>query len=99
MKFVTAVFTTIWKIKKVIGKLLKAAGKDSIDILCMFLSGDTLGIAIGMIGGLVVKAFKWMKNQYWFKFTVALVKAIVGIIAMIVGFGAFVWASIAGALW
>ena len=43
--------------KSVLKGIFKATGKDSIDMLCMFLSGDTIGIIFSVVGGLVKRAW------------------------------------------
>lgn len=43
--------------KSMLKWIFKATGKDSIDMLCMFLSGDTIGIIFSLVGGLVKRAW------------------------------------------
>lgn len=77
----------IMSIKKWIKKMMKAAGKDSIDIFCMFLAGDLIGIVINMIAGLCVKMWKWLKHKNIFRLALGLVKLILSMHAMILGLG------------
>lgn len=62
---------------------MKAAGKSSIDIFCMFLAGDMIGIAIAAISGLVVKIWNWLKNTSVFKILFGTIKFILGMYEMI----------------
>lgn len=63
-------------VKGVIKDLIKKTGKDSVDVLCMFLAGDMLGIAIHAIGGLVVKMWRYIKDVGLFRMIFGLVKAL-----------------------
>lgn len=57
---------------------MKASGTSTIDAFCEFLAGDTIGIAIRMIGGLVVKAWQYIKRVGIIRTVINLVKAMVG---------------------
>ena len=83
VKAITWVIKAFLAFKGWISDLMKATGKDSIDILCMFLAGDMIGIAIHAIAGLVIKLWNWIKNQKFFRIAFGLVKAVVKIYAMI----------------
>ena len=74
---------SFFEIKKWIGKMMQAAGKDSIDVLCMFIAGDMIGIAIHAIAGMVVKAWNWLKNLKFFKIAFGIMKGVVKIYGMI----------------
>lgn len=69
-------------IKQGITSLMKAAGTSTIDAFCEFLAGDTIGIAIRMIGGLVVKAWQYIKRVGIIRTVINLVKAIAGYFTM-----------------
>ena len=69
-------------IKRSITNLMKAAGTSTIDAFCEFLAGDTIGIAIRMIGGLVVKSWQYIKRVGIIRTVINLVKAIVGYFKM-----------------
>ena len=69
--------------KKILKWIFKATGKNSIDMLCMFLSGDTIGLAIAMIGGLVKRAWQFLKNLHIFKLIFAYIKAVFTVWKMI----------------
>ena len=69
-------------IKRGITNLMKAAGTSTIDAFCEFLAGDTIGIAIRMIGGLVVKSWQYIKRVGIIRTVINLVKAIVGYFKM-----------------
>ena len=65
-------------LKKTITELMKASGTSTIDAFCEFLAGDTIGIAIRMVGGLVVKAWKYISRVGIFRTFINVVKAVVG---------------------
>ena len=58
--------------------MMKAAGTSTIDAFCEFLAGDTIGIAIRMIGGLVVKAWQYIKTIGFIRLFKNILKAIKG---------------------
>lgn len=79
VKAVSWVIKAFLWIKDLIKKMMKAAGKSDIDIFCMFLAGDYLGIAIHMIAGAIIKIWNWLKNTKLVKLVFGLVKGIIGI--------------------
>ena len=52
---------TYLMLKRYMKRIMKIAGKNSLDALCMFIAGDYLGIAIAMIGGWVKIAWNYVK--------------------------------------
>jgi hypothetical protein len=58
--FVGEVFRTIMGIKSWITGLMRTAGYNTLDLLCMYLSGDTIGLAIAAIRGLAKKVLRWV---------------------------------------
>ena len=47
--FVTKVVKLFFELKNKIKELMKLSGKNTIDVLCMFLSGDTIGIVLAAL--------------------------------------------------
>ena len=72
---VVGVFKFIFFIKDYIGDMMKAAGKESLDVFCMFLSGDWIGIAESFTAGLCVKFWKWLTNLKVFRVYIAMLKS------------------------
>lgn len=71
---------TFFAIKKGIKKLLVVSGRDSVDLFCMFLAGDYIGIAVRMAGAAIVKMWHWFR-------TTKLMKIMLGITKTLVKFG------------
>ena len=67
------------EVKRFIKKMMKATGKNNIDILCRFIAGDTIGIAISMIGGMCIKAWRWFAATKFGRFVVGLIKSLVSL--------------------
>lgn len=97
VKFVTFVVKMLLAVKGFIKNLMKTAGYDSIDVFCMFLAGDMIGVAIASIGGLVVKLWRFIKRRNIFRLLFGLVKAVMGMHAMILTLAwAFLKAVVSG---
>jgi len=96
IKWVVGAF--LW-IKGLIKSWMKESGKSNIDIFCMFLAGDMIGIALHAIAGLVVKLWKWLKNTKVFKLVFGLIKFIAGMQLMIYSIQLRLVQSIGGAIW
>lgn len=75
-------------------KLMKATGRNDIDILCMFLAGDMIGLAIHAIAGALKTFWDWLKTTTFFKLVIGLVKTIVAIGKLIGNIGTALWESI-----
>lgn len=98
-KFIVFVIKTFLAIKAGIKKLCKATGKSSIDVLCMFLAGDMIGLALHAMAGAVKLAWDWLKKTKVFKFLTGLVKMIVSIGKLIFSLSTLVMRTIMGAVW
>lgn len=83
VKTVIFIVQCVMAVKRWIKKLMKATGRDDIDILCMFLAGDMVGIAIHAIAGMCVKLWNWIKNSKLIRITLGVVKAVCKLYAMI----------------
>lgn len=93
-KIINAILT----IKRWMTKMMKAAGKDSIDVFCMFLAGDMIGIVVSMIAGICVKIWKYIKHRGVFKLVLGLIKVICMMHVMIAGLAlAFIAAILSAA--
>ena len=98
-KFIIFVVKTFMAIKKGIKKLMKATGKNDIDVLCMFLSGDLLGILFNALAGIMVKLWQWLKTTKLISFVMGIVKSVLAIGKLIFNLGTLVIRTIAGAVW
>ena len=78
-KFLVFSIKMFLAVKAGIKKLVKATGKSSIDVLCMFLAGDTIGLAIHAIAGAVKMVWEWLKKTKFIQFVTGLVKSIIAI--------------------
>ena len=99
VKAVTWVIKAFLWVKGMIKKLMKAAGKSSIDILCMFLAGDMIGVVLWTIAGLCVKFWQWLKNTPVIKLVFGVIKFLLGVHKMILQIPWRIVQSIGGALW
>ena len=98
-KFIIGMVKTFMEIKRGIKNLMKATGKNSIDILCMFLSGDMIGILMTAIFGAMIKIWQWFKRISFGQFITGLVNSILGVGKLIFSLGTLVIRTIGGALW
>jgi hypothetical protein len=78
-KFIVTTIKLFLAFKRGLKKLMKATGKSSVDILCMFLAGDMIGIAISAIGGAVKLMWDWLKKT-------KLMRIVMGLVNMAVSF-------------
>ena len=78
---------------------MKATGKSNIDILCMFLAGDMVGIALHAIAGAVKLTWDFLKKTKFFKFVMGIVKTVIAIGKLIFSMHTIVLRTIMGALW
>lgn len=86
-------------VKKWIGKMMKAAGKDSIDIFCRFLAGDWIGVAIHTIAGACVKFWRWLRDTPVFRLLLGILKGVIQIIGFIAKSGTLLMRSMINATW
>ena len=98
-KFIVFVIKTFLAIKAGIKSLCKATGKSSIDVLCMFLAGDMIGLALHAMAGAVKLAWDLLKKTTVFKFLTGLVKMMVSIGKLIFSLHTLVLRTIMGAVW
>jgi hypothetical protein len=98
-KFIIGVIKTFIAIKRGIKDLMKKTGKNSIDILCMFLAGDMIGIILTALAGLMVKLWQWLKKTKVISFVMGIVKSILAIGKLIFSLGTLVLRTICGAVW
>jgi phage-related protein len=98
-KFIVGVVKTFIAIKRGIKDLMKAAGKNSIDILCMFLAGDMIGIIIASISGLMGKLWMWLKKTKVVSFIVGIVKSVLAIGKLIFSLNTLILRTLCGAVW
>ena len=98
-KFIVFVIKTFLMVKAAIKKLVKATGKSSIDVLCMFLAGDTIGLAIHAISGSLVTLWEWLKKTKFIQFVTGLVKSILAIGKLIFSLQTLVLRTVCGAVW
>ena len=98
-KFIIGVVKTFMAIKKGIKNLMKATGKNSIDILCMFLSGDMIGIIITALAGAMIKLWQWLKKTKVISFVMGIVKSILAVGKLIFSLHTLVLRTICGAVW
>ena len=87
------------RIKTAIAKVMKIGGASSIDFLCMWLAGDTIGMALHFIFGMVKMAWDWLKDKGVVKMAINLVKALFNIQKMIWMLPITLVESILGAGW
>ena len=90
---------TFLMVKTALKKLMQATGKSSIDILCMFLAGDTIGLAIHAISGGLMVFWKWIRDTKFMKWLLGIVNAFVGVGKLVLSYSTVVWRSLAGGMW
>ena len=98
-RLLTFLVKSFFSVKQWIKKMMGAAGKDSIDAMCMFLAGDYIGIVIHAIAGMIVKFWKWLRNTRFLKIVFGIVKGVVGMIKLIGSMHITLLKSLGGALW
>lgn len=62
MKAIFGFIKMVLWLKDSISFLIEKSGKSKIDLLCMWLAGDTIGLAIHAIAGLVKTIWGWLKK-------------------------------------
>ena len=98
-KFIVGVVGTFMAIKRKIKDLMKAAGKNSIDILCMFLSGDLIGMLLSVLAGYAGKFMQWFRKISFMQFITGLVNSILAIGKLIFSLSTLVMRTLMGAVW
>ena len=98
-KFVVGTIKTFLMVKTALKKLMQATGKSSIDILCMFLAGDTIGLAIHAISGGLMVFWKWIRDTKFMKWLLGIVNAFVAVGKLVLSYSTVVWRSLAGGMW
>lgn len=83
-KVIMFVIRTFMEIKRGISKMGEVSGyADNIDMLCMFISGDMIGIAIHFIVGIVRKLWDYVRREGIVKTMINLVKGLLKLHVMI----------------
>lgn len=98
-KFIVSAIKLFLAFKKGLKALMKATGRNSIDILCMFLAGDTIGLALHAIAGAVKLAWDWLKKTKFFKLVMGIIKTVIAIGKLIFSLHTLVLRTIMGAVW
>ena len=62
--------------RKFIVKMMRAAGQSTMDMLCMYIAGDYIGMAFHVIVGAVKNIWEWMKKHGIMRCIVAMIKAV-----------------------
>ena len=98
-RFIVGAIKLFLAFKNALKKLMKATGRSNIDILCMFLAGDMVGIAIHAIAGAVKLTWDLLKKTKFFKFVMGIVKTVIAIGKLIFSMHTLVLRTIMGAVW
>ena len=93
-RFLVACVKLFLAFKSGLKKLMKKTGRNSIDILCMFLAGDMIGIAIHAIAGALKSLWDWLKKTMFFRMIIGYIKTLIAIGKLIGNIGAALWQSI-----
>ena len=96
-KFVVGVVKAFLFIKGLIKQMMKATGKSSVDVLCMFLAGDFIGIALYTLAGMIGKLWKWIKNTKLMKMVMGMVNTVGAVGKLIFDMNTLVYDTIFGA--
>ena len=83
-KFLVTAFQLFLTFKRELKKLMAATGRNSVDILCMFLAGDWIGIALHVIAGKLVQIWDYLKRKPF-------MRKIIGMIMTLADFGKLFW--------
>ena len=59
-----------------IKKMMKASGKSDIDVLCTFLAGDTIGMALSFVKGIIIKTWNFLKEKGVLKLVLKIIKGL-----------------------
>lgn len=93
-RFLVACVKLFLAFKSGLKELMKKTGRNSIDILCMFLAGDMIGIAIHAIAGALKSLWDWLKKTMLFRMIIGYIKTLIAIGKLIGNIGAALWQSI-----
>ena len=96
LKFAVGLFLTF---KAWLKKLMKATGRSNIDILCMFLAGDTIGLALHAIVGCLKGIWDWFKKTKLMRMLIGLVKMYLAVGKLIFSMYTVVWRSLWAGMW
>ena len=99
VKAITAIIKMVLMFKGFLKKMMKVAGKSSIDILCMFLAGDTIGIALHTAIGLLKTIWNYVQKKGIIRKIKNLFKQFPKLYLMIWAIPGTFLASIANASW
>ena len=98
-KFIVGTIKMFFMIKSAIKQLMKATGKSNIDILCMFLAGDTIGLALHAIAGGLIVFWKWIRDTKFMRWIMGIINAFVVVGKLIFSMGTVVWRSLKNGMW
>ena len=98
-KFVKFVATVFLAFKAGLKKLMKLTGKSNIDVLCMFLAGDTIGIALHAVAGCLKGIWNWFKKTKVMKMIIGLVKMYLAVGKLIFSMYTVVGRSLLAGMW
>lgn len=84
MKSVLGLMEMVMWFKRTVDRIIKASGKSSVDVLCMWLAGDYVGLIVHFVSGLVKTIWRWLKNQPLMKLILGIVKTIAKAATLIV---------------
>lgn len=98
-KFIVSAIKLFLAFKKGLKTLMKATGKNSIDILCMFLAGDTIGLALHAIAGAVKLTWDFIRKMKFILLIQGLIKTILAVGKLIFSMHTLVLRTIMGAVW
>lgn len=96
LKFVLSVFLAF---KAGLKKLMKLTGRSNIDILCMFLAGDTIGLALHAVVGCLKGIWDWFKKTKFMKMLIGLIKMYLAVGKLIFSMYTVVWRSLLAGMW
>jgi hypothetical protein len=98
-KFLKFILTVFLAFKAGLKKLMKATGRSNIDVLCMFLAGDTIGIALHAVVGCLKGIWDWFKKTKLMKTLIGLVKMVLAVGKLIFSMYTVVWRSLLAGMW
>lgn len=98
-RFIVSAIKLFLAFKKGLKALMKATGRSNIDILCMFLAGDMIGIALHAISGAVKLAWDFIRKMKFMLLIQGLIKTILAVGKLIFSMHTIVLRTIMGALW
>ena len=98
-KFVKFVATLFLAFKSGLKKLMKATGRSNIDILCMFLAGDTIGLALHAVVGCLKGLWDWFKKTKFMRMLIGLIKMYLAVGKLIFNMYTIVGRSLLAGMW